>query len=204
MEVKLKPDGTAEVNGTSLVAGVQAPEYRRSYQAAATRKARFEQAWAGVFPGLSVSKLSLAELKLDDAVKLEYGMAVPRYAEVLPNGLRFFTFGSGRSYAQVFAPLAERRYDLVMSNPWVSRMSVRYTLPEGHAIGALPPAIDDDTPFGRLTLSCRAEGDTTVVCDSEVTLKVARVKAADYPSFRAFLGRVDQAFSRKLTVLLSR
>ena len=27
---------------------------------------------------------------------------------------------------------------------------------------------------------------------------VARVKAADYPAFRAFLVRVDQAFSRRL------
>ncbi len=200
MDVKLKPDGTAEVGGTSQVTGVQAPEYRRSYQAAATRKARFEQAWAGVFPGLSVSKLSLSDLKLNDAVKLDYGMSVPRYAEVLPNGLRFFTFGSGRSYTQVFAPLAERRYDVVMSNPWVNRLSVRYAIPEGYAIAGLPQAIDDDTPFGRLTMSCRAEGNATAVCDSELTFKVARVKAADYPAFRAFLGRVDQAYSRKLVV----
>ena len=154
-----------------------------------------------MFPGLSVSKLAFAELKLDDAVKLDYGMSVPRYAEVLSSGLRFFAFGSGRSYTQVFAPLVERRHDLVMSNPWVNRLSVRYTLPEGHTIGNLPPAVDDDTPFGRLTLACRAEGSTEVVCDSEVTLKVARVKASDYPAFRAFLGRVDQAFARKLHVM---
>ncbi len=122
-----------------------------------------------------------------------------RFAEVLPNGLRFFVFGSGRSYTQVFAPLAERRYDVVMSNPWVSRMSVRCALPEGHAEENLPPPIDDRTPFGRLTMSCRAEG-TTVVCDCEMALEVARVKEADYPAFRAFLGRVDQAFARKMVV----
>ncbi|MGA9523971.1 MAG: DUF3857 domain-containing protein, partial [Myxococcaceae bacterium] len=203
MQVKLNPNGAAEVAGTSKVSGVQAPEYRRSYEAAATRKSRFEQAWAGVFPGLSVSKLAFGGLKLDDAVKLEYGMSVPRYAEVLSSGLRFFAFGSGRSYTQVFAPLAERRHDLVMSNPWVSRLSVRYTLPAGHTVGNLPSGVDDDTPFGRLTLACRAEGSSEVVCDSEVTLKVARVKAADYPAFRAFLGRVDQAFARKLVVAKS-
>jgi hypothetical protein len=33
-----------------------------------------------------------------------------------------------------------------------------------------------------------------------VALTVARVKADDYAAFRAFLGRVDQGFSRKVTL----
>jgi hypothetical protein len=199
LEVKLDADGTAQLSGTSQVSGVQAPDYRRTYQSVATRKARFEQAWAGVFPGLTVSKLTLADLKLDDSVKLDYAMSVPRYAEVLPKGLRFFVYGSGRSYTQAMAPLATRHYDVVLTNPWSSKQTVRYVLPQGYATSGLPPDVDDDTPFGRLHMSCRSETGA-VTCQSEMSLKVARVKAEDYPAFRAFLGRVDQAFARKLMV----
>ena len=39
-----------------------------------------------------------------------------------------------------------------------------------------------------------------LVCTSEVVLSVARVKASDYPAFRAFLGRMDQAFARKVVL----
>jgi hypothetical protein len=33
-----------------------------------------------------------------------------------------------------------------------------------------------------------------------VAIAVARVKAGEYPDFRAFLGRMDQAFARKVVL----
>ena len=50
-----------------------------------------------------------------------------------------------------------------------------------------------------MRLDFRQEGDQ-LVCDGEVALTSARVKAEDYAAFRAFLGRVDQSFARKVTL----
>jgi cellulose synthase operon protein C len=200
MAVELRRDGSAELKGDTTIGGMRAGDYRRTYQSAATRKATFEQSWAQVYPGLTVKEVTLSDpSKLEQALNLKYRMTVPRFAEALPDGLRFHPFGSGRAFAQTFAPLSERRYDLVMSSAWENRMSYRYTLPEGYALGELPPAISEETPFGRMRLSCKQEG-STLTCEGETAITVARVKAGDYAAFRAFLTRMDQAFARKVIV----
>jgi len=200
LDVQLKPDGSAEVKGESTATGQNAPEYRRAYQSQATRKPSFEQSWAQTFPGLSVQEVSLSDpTHLDEDVTMKYRMQVPRYAEVLPQGLRFHPFGGGRAYTESFASLTERRFDLVMQSPWTSRFVFRYALPQGYSAKSLPSDVKDETPFGRLKMTFSREGDT-VRCEGELAFTVARVKANDYPAFRAFLGRVDQAFARRVEV----
>ncbi|HLL81161.1 MAG TPA: DUF3857 domain-containing protein, partial [Longimicrobium sp.] len=148
MDVTVKPDGSSEVKGRTTVIGQSAPEYRRAYQSAATRKATFEQAWGQTFPGLTVQEVSLSDpLKLDDDVTLDFRMGVPRYAEVLQTGLRFHPFGAGRAYTESFAPLTERRFDLVLQGPWTNQFSFRYTLPPGYAVRELPRDISEESPF---------------------------------------------------------
>src|SRR5439155_26450984 len=107
-------DGSAEVSGTTETWGQGAPEYRRSYQSPSTRKATFEQGWAQSFPGLSVKALEVSDTtRLEEPMKLTFSMRTPRYAEVLPVGLRFFPLGAGRAFTQVPAPLAARKSDAV-------------------------------------------------------------------------------------------
>jgi tetratricopeptide (TPR) repeat protein/transglutaminase-like putative cysteine protease len=198
LDVAVRADGSATLKGGSTIIGQQAPEYRRSYQASASRKQIFEQGWAQTFPGLTVKEMTISDptqLGLD--VKLGFEMGVPRYAEVLPRGLRFFPLGGGRNYTQVFAPLSERKLDLAMGSPWANRFTYRYQLPQGMRPGELPPEVKEETPFGRFGLRCKAE-EAKLTCEGEVAFTVSRVKAADYASFRAFLGRIDQTFSRKL------
>ncbi|MBU8899030.1 DUF3857 domain-containing protein [Corallococcus sp. M34] len=199
MDVALRPDGGAEVQGTSTVAGQSAPDYRRAYRPEATRKSTFERAWAQSFPGLTVREVKLSDTtKLDDDVTLNFRMSIPRYAEVLPGGsLRFLPFGTGRTYQQAYAALAERRFDLVMQGPWLNTFALRYTLPGGYTVAELPQAVEEQTPFGRLKLSYRVE-QGTLIAEGEVALTQARIKADDYPKFREFLGRVDRAFGRRV------
>ena len=200
MDVVLRPDGSATVGGATTVGGQMAPEYRRAYRAASSRKSTFERAWAQSFPGLTVQDVKLNDTTLlDDDVKVDFRMAIPRFAEALPGQLRFLPFGTGRAYTQTYAPLAERRFDLVMSGPWVNRFTFRYALPAGYSAAELPPTLQEETPFGRVRLNYTVEGQQ-LVADGEVALTAARVKAEDYAAFRAFLGRVDQGFSRKVTL----
>lgn len=200
MDVALKPDGGAEVKGATQVSGQSAPEYRRAYSTAGTRKSTFERAWAQSFPGLTVHEVGLSDTSvLDKDVSVDFKMSIPRYSEVLPGALRFLPFGTGRTYQQAYASLAERRFDLVMQSPWRNRFTLRYALPAGYSVAELPQEVKEETPFGRLHLTYRMDGNT-LVADGEVALTVARVKAEDYPAFREFLGRVDRAFGRKVTL----
>lgn len=200
MDVALKVDGSADVKGKTRVSGQSAPDYRRAYRAAATRKSTFERAWAQSFPGLTVHEVNLTDTSvLDDDVGVDFRMTIPRYAEAMPGLLRFLPFGTGRTYQQAYASLAERRFDLVMQGPWMNTFALRYTLPAGYTAAELPPAVEEQTPFGRVRLSYRVEGDT-LVAEGEVALTTARVSAEEYPAFREFLGRVDRAFGRKVTL----
>ncbi|WP_395817636.1 DUF3857 domain-containing protein [Archangium minus] len=200
MSMTLRPDGSAEVTGASTVGGQMAPEYRRAYRAVASRKSTFERSWAQSFPGLTVHDVKLNDTtRLDDDVQVDFRMAIPRFAEATPGLLRFLPFGTGRAYTQSYASLAERRFDLVMNSPWVNSFTFRYTLPQGYSVAELPPNHQEETPFGRVRLSYRQEGNQ-LICDGEVAMTAARVKADDYAAFRAFLGRVDQGFSRKVTL----
>jgi tetratricopeptide (TPR) repeat protein len=200
LEVGLQEDGSAQILGESIVAGQNAPEYRRSYQPAATRKAIFEQGWAQVFPGLSVQDVRLSDLgNLDSDVSLKYQLNVPRYAEALPHSLRFYPFGSARSYAQTYALLAERKYDLVLQHPWVNQYVFTYRLPDGFTPLELPADLTEETPYGRMRISHRIEGGK-LVSRGEVALTKTRIQSGEYGPFRAFLGRIDQAFSRKIHI----
>lgn len=200
MEVSLRPDGSATLVGKSTIRGQGAPEYRRAYQAAASRKATFEQGWAQSFPGLSVKEMSISEpSRLEEEVQLSFTLEVPRYAEAPPGALRFYPLGTGRSFTQAFAPLAERRHDLMLSGPWMNTFRFRYRLPPGYLLGELPREAAEESPFGRVRIDARVEGGQ-LLCEGEATFTVARVKAEDYPAFRAWLGKADQLFSRKLLV----
>jgi hypothetical protein len=200
LDLALRPGGAAEVKGESRVRGSAAPEYRRSYQSAATRRTTLEQGWAQTFPGLSVDKVSISDPgKLDQDVALDYELSIPRYAEVGGDTLRFLPFGSRRGYVETYAGLAERRGDLVLDGPSVSRFTFRYRLPSGWSVDALPPDVTSDTGFGKLQLSYALE-QGVLICRGELVFSRDRISAREYPAFRAFVAQVDQAFSRKVLV----
>jgi hypothetical protein len=201
MKVQLGTDGSAEVVGDTKVSGLTAPSYRRSYQAANARKSTFERGWSQTFPGLTVKDVRVSDLgQLEQDVTVGFDLRIPRYAEVVTKGLRFSPFGSGRAYAQTFAPLAERKFDLALDGPWVSRLTYEYAVPAGYAPKDVPAEAVEESPFGRAKLSCSVPSEAKVVCTGEVAMTASRIKASDYPAYRAFLGRLDQAFARKVTV----
>jgi hypothetical protein len=201
MDVALKPDGGAAVRGVSTVIGQQAAEYRRAYRTVATRKSTFERAWAQSFPGLTVNEVKINDTSvLDHDVDMDFTMTIPRYAEVVPgSALRFLPFGTGRTYQQAYATLVERRFDLVMQGPWLNQFTLNYTLPPGYTVSELPPPLEEKHSWGRVKLTYRQEGGK-LIADGEVAMTSARVKVEEYTEFRDFLGRVDQAFNRKVVL----
>jgi len=199
-EVVLQPGGTAEVKGTSRIAGTKAPDYRRAYQAEHDRGATLEQAFSRTFPGLRVEQVQVSDLgRIEEPVVLRFALSVPRYAQPDGEGLRFTPFGQSAVYTETFAPLSSRRYDLVLGEPWEARFTYRYRLPPGWRPVEIPEPARLEAAFGSFEVVARAEGDG-LVAEGRVAFSRSRIAVADYPAFRDFVGQIDRALSRPIRV----
>ncbi len=201
--VKLDAEGSAQIEGKSTVSGVGAADYRTAYQSPGSRRAVFEEAWSRTFPGLRVQSVSTSDLSaLERDVQLDFSLLVPKFARPERDGLSFTPFGQMRPYVESYAPLSTRRYDLILSYPWVNRFRHRYDLPTGFVPGALPPAVDAKSPFGHVRLQYHAE-QGAIVADGEVSIEVSVVAAKDYAAFKAFLSQADAAVQARVPVVKS-
>ncbi len=199
MDVTVKVDGSAVGKGSVVAVGQAAPELRRQYQTAATRQATFEQVWANSFPGVSASELVITDTtKLELPVTMTFKMAMPRYAEAGAGFLRFFPFGASRAFTQALAPLSERTTDVVFPGVWTNRFDFTYAFPASWTPGELPAKVVEQSPFGSLTIDATLK-DGKLRVTGEMVMAKARIAAKDYPAFREWLLKVDQAFGRKVT-----
>jgi transglutaminase-like putative cysteine protease len=201
LTVALAPDGGAALQGELLVAGEEAPTYRRSYQAEDERRALLEASFAEVYPGIRAEAVTVSDpTRIEEPVSLRVRLTAPRFAQPDQGGLRFTPFGGARGYVDAYAPLSARRLDLDLGSPTrrVFRYEVR--LPEGWRVASLPEAAREDGPFGRYELRYREEGGV-LVAEGEVALRRGRIAAKDYPAFRALLAGIDRALARKVRIV---
>jgi len=195
-QVALAADGSAAVEGEARVAGVQAPGYRRAYAAEGDRRAQLEQAMSRTFPGLAVQGLTISDLgRLEDDVRLQFTLALPRLAERQGDGLRLPPFGAGPRFTEGLAPLSARERDLVLGAPWETHLAYRYALPAGWRAAEIPPAAKLEGPYAAFEVSYREDGGA-LLAETRVRMKASRVPAADYGAFRDFLSQVDRALAR--------
>lgn len=198
LDVTLKPDGSASAKGTVVGSGQSAPEMRRQYETPGTRVAAFEQQWSSSYPGLRASEVTVSDVKnLEQPVTLKFAISMPRFAEVGPGLLRFYPFGAGRAFTQALAPLTERSSDLVFPGVWMNELEMNYSLPPNWDVAEAPREVVESSVFGELRITT-AKTATGFTVKGRVTMAAARISAKDYPAFRAWLMKVDQAFSHKL------
>lgn len=199
-EVALAADGRATLRGTSRIRGVEAPGYRRAYQAEGERRAVLEQAFNRTFPGLEVKSLAVSELgRIEDDVAMRFELEVARYAQPDGAGLRFTPFGAAAGYTAAYAPASSRRHDLVLGDPGETHFTYRYTVPPGWRVAELPDPAEVETPFGAFAVRYRTDG-AALVAEGHLTFRTGRVAVNDYPAFRRFTADVDRAFGRKVRI----
>jgi tetratricopeptide (TPR) repeat protein len=199
-DIALSADGSARVTGRSRMAGASAPPYRRAYQVEQERRSTLEQAFARNFPGLQVEQLGFSDLsRLEEDVRLDFTLAVPRWAQPDGAGLRFTPFGAGHGYTESWASLAARRHPLLLGEPTTSRFSYRITPPPGLAAPALPEPAAGEGPYAAFEVRWRRDG-AALVAEGFVTFKRSEVPPVDYPAFRELMTRIDRAFGRRVTV----
>jgi hypothetical protein len=189
------------VRGTSRIAGVDAPRFRRAYQSERDRQAAFEHAFGSTFPGLRVKEVALSDLaRLEDPIDLSYAIEVPRFAGRDGDRMQFQPFGMMPSYAETWAPLSSRKHDLVLGEPQENRLAFRHVLPAGWVPEALPEPLRLDGPYASAEVAFRLDGGA-VLAEGKVVLKRGRVKAADYAAFRQFTAQLDRGLGRPVRLV---
>lgn len=199
----LAADGSATAEGTTTVAGVQSPDFRRGYQSESGRRAALERSFARTFPGLRVDAVETSDLsRIEEDVSVRFRITAPRLARPENGGLALAPFGQGQNWMESWAPLSTRRHDLVLPSPFESRFTLRWVLPAGMAPAALPAPERRDGPFGSSSVSLRMEGGV-LVAEGILRVTSRRIAAADYPAFREFLSGVDRALLRTVRLVRS-
>ncbi|MEI6224856.1 MAG: DUF3857 domain-containing protein [Deltaproteobacteria bacterium] len=197
----LSADGSATAEGSLTVVGVQAPAFRRGYQSESGRRGALEQSFARTFPGLRVESAETSDLsRIEDDVTVRFRIAVPRLARPENGGLALAPFGQGQNWMESFAPLSERRHDLVLNSPFETRFALRWELPPGMAPASLPPPERREGPFGAWSVSLQMEGNVLVARGS-LQISKRRIAVADYPAFREFLAGVDRTLLRTVRLV---
>jgi hypothetical protein len=194
------PDGALDIEGTERFRGARASAVRQEFEEEKTRKTQLEKTLNQVFPGARVNKLEFSDLSnLEAPVSYTYSANIARYgiAEgsrmVLP--LTLFP----HQVANAYGTLAKREHDLYTSYAWSTRNVIRYRLPKGARIEALPEGVTLDTPYISLQQVVRAV-DGGFETDDTVTLKKRRVPVEAYAAFREACLSIDRALERKLVI----
>jgi tetratricopeptide (TPR) repeat protein len=195
-DVTLAADGRASIRGASQITGAQASEYRHAYLSAHDRRSQLEKAFNRTFPGLRVEAVTASDLsRLEEDVRMEFTLDVPRYAERDGAGLRFGPFGAAAGYVETHASLSSRRHPLALGQPMTNRFEYRIALPPGLDVAELPEDAVGEVPEASFEVRYRREGRVLLVTGN-VTFRASRVEPERYPAFRALAARLDAAFSR--------
>ena len=200
-QVALAADGSAVVDGRTLVTGAQAPDFRRALLSESGRLAALERSFARTFPGLKAEKVETGDLsRIEDDVRVSFRLAVPRLARPESGGLQLAPFGLGQNWMESYAPLSTRKHDLLLPHPFDNQFTLRYKLPPGMSPASLPAPERREGAFGAWSVSMREEGGE-LVAEGRLRVSARRIVAADYPAFREFLSGLDRALLRQVRLV---
>jgi tetratricopeptide (TPR) repeat protein/transglutaminase-like putative cysteine protease len=199
-DVALAAGGAATLDGRSTIAGEQAGGYRRSYEAAAGRRAALEQAFGRTWPSTTVEAVETTPAaRIEEPVALSFRLRIPSFARADAGGLRFSPFGNARSYTERWGALAERRFPLVAGDPNELRFTYRVALPAGWEPTELPEPAAVDGPDAAFELRYAFENGR-VVATGRILVKRPRVAVGEYAGFRALAAALDEAMARTVRV----
>jgi cellulose synthase operon protein C len=201
VDVTLAGDGTggAQVDWRADVTGANAGAYRQRYHSEVSRKQRLTEDLGGELAGLEIASLDAPGL---DDVEKPVSIHVRAKARQLARregDAMSLPAGPKEHMVHDYAPLSQRKLDVRL--PYRSTSATEWTVhvPANARILRAPEPASATSPFG--TVRVDVEKSATVVhVSTVVTLDVSRVRASDYPAFRAWCEGVDRALGQRLVV----
>ena len=196
--VALKPDGSATLEVTASARGPWTAELRRTFESPDERRARAEEQLArAAFPGVKVTAVEVSDPHdIERPFTARFQASAPGFAATSARGLRFSPFGQQRSYVESYAQLSRRTLPQRLPTPQRLTMTSEVELPRGFSATA-PEDAAAEAPQGAWSVKY-AVADGKLTARLELELKGGIVTPQEYGAFRAFLGRLDRALSRKV------
>ncbi len=201
VEIGLGEGAAADVDWRLTVSGVTAASYRQRYRAASSRLQRLVEDLGDEFGGISNARVdtnSLEDIELPVSLRLRgrAGQLVRRDGERLTVPL-----GPRAHLVRDWAPLSARRTDVRLLSRSTSVSDWTLHIPSGMRVITPPLVQDVVTRFGGVRVKVEALAGAIHVVTT-VSLDESRVRAVDYPAFRAFCEAGDRALGQ--TVVLAR
>ena len=194
--VTLAPDGDARAEITTQYTGNQQDRVR---QALAQRTGRDREKWLHSAIDIPSFRLLNADFSSIDAreadVTLPVTLSLPRYASATGSRL-FLRPNLLERWTMTLPPTDQRQQPVEMAYAFCDTDSIRYVLPEGFRVEAMPQDVKVKTPFGRYVARTSVGEDHTLVYHRELEITQAEIPAEHYDDFRAFVqqvARTDQA-----------
>ncbi len=186
-EVDLSAGGQARVRSAMHVTGHQLSGLRN---ALAARSPQEQQDW-----WLRRLGLPAADLSLDfDAGQGEVAssFAVLRYAQRVGSRL-LFRPNLVERWSAVPPPFEDRTQPVELGYPFADTDSVRFALPRGYEVEALPEPVQVETPFARYAMTVEPDGEGHLVYVRHVEVQASRLPPEDYDAYRTFVAAVTRA-----------
>ena len=192
-------DGSAKLELVHTTSGVEAPGWRRRYNAEATRKERVLGDMGQQYPGFSLAKDGVNVSDLSDynkPVVMTVKGTAPSFARREGDRLSASVTPAVRLTSR-YASLSKRRQDVRILGFSTIDETTTVRLPAGYKVLSMPEDKSIASRFGSASVKVEKTA-TQVKVIGKLSLKVTRVSPKDYPAFRQFCAEVDRAFATRL------
>lgn len=206
IDVKLAPDGSAQVHDDLKISGQPAERWREHYQSVGEQRERYEKAWNEAYPGSKAVRVEFPGLSnLEQPVMARGDFEIPAWGRRQGSSgqdkgdLVLRPLGRDADLLRNYARLSQRRHDLILGFPWVNQEQVTLTLPASLHVRRLPEARHIRSAFGQFEMIATQSGNTVVV-KALLRIDRHRVQKDEYAEFRRFCTEVDSAVTQELVV----
>jgi hypothetical protein len=195
---RLQRDGSVSVTVTGSARGTWTAELRRIFEAADERRRHAEEQLArAAFPNVKVTQVVVSDPHdIERPFETQIEATARGFAIPTGTGLRFSPFGQRQSFVEALAQLSHRSLPELLNYPQRLSLESEVELPAGWT-ATLPEGAKESGPHGTYEVTySSAEGK--VAARLSLVLNGGLLQPQDYGSFRAFLGRLDEALHRRV------
>jgi cellulose synthase operon protein C len=195
--INLAKNGAADIAIQLRLTGLPAASARGRLHAAATRVERLEEPLSKELPGVKIRDVAVAGVLRPAPVEITFAGAAPELGTAVGNERAIVPIPLTESFTSRLGGGRDRTHDLVLPYAFEDRRQVVLRPPPGWSIVAIPTPLVIDEPYAALNFKCTA-APPTVVCSYALIARQPRITAAQHPSWRAMLSRVDRALTQKV------
>jgi len=197
-EITLAGDGSAEGRRSADYRGLYNPIVRNMYENRAKAKDDVESQLVSRYPGGRCVSVELSKLEdFSTPEQLTYQFEIPNFGTPEGSQLSIPSIFFPNAMSVRYAQLSKREYELVLPYRWFRTFDTKISIPDGWEVAEMPPAVEEDSPFGKYRWSGAVVGGEIQIT-GEIQLGVLRVAPEEYQAFRAFCQLIDNHEERRI------